>query len=141
MNEIEIIELFAKKLGLEELSLDDVAVVNLGGKYNSKSSDREDIVFKCDMLVQSTDVPPQMRPWQIARKSLVSCVSDMVAKGIRPYVAMISIGIPRGYPTDAIWDLADGFKIASKEFGVKIVGGDTNECKEVVIDCSMIGIA
>ena len=35
--------------------------------------------------------------------------------------------------------LANGFAIASKEFGVKIVGGDTNEAGELVIDCSMIG--
>jgi thiamine-monophosphate kinase len=37
--------------------------------------------------------------------------------------------------------LAEGFAIASKEFGVKIVGGDTNEAGELVIDCSMIGFS
>jgi thiamine-monophosphate kinase len=37
--------------------------------------------------------------------------------------------------------LAKGFKLASDEFGVKIVGGDTNEAAGLVIDCSMIGIS
>ncbi len=35
--------------------------------------------------------------------------------------------------------LAEGFAIASKEFGVKIVGGDTNEAGELIIDCTIIG--
>ena len=30
---------------------------------------------------------------------------------------------------------------ASKEFGVRIIGGDTNEANGLVIDCSMIGFA
>ncbi|MFQ5970378.1 MAG: thiamine-monophosphate kinase, partial [Nitrososphaerales archaeon] len=37
--------------------------------------------------------------------------------------------------------LARGFKIAEQEFDVKIIGGDTNESKELVIDCCMVGIA
>jgi len=36
--------------------------------------------------------------------------------------------------------LADGFSLGSKEFGVKIVGGDVNEGKEIIIDVSMFGI-
>ena len=82
-----------------------------------------------------------MQPWQIARKSVVACVSDLSAKGIKPYVSMISIGIPKKYSDTEIEDLANGFKIASKEFGVSIVGGDTNESRELVIDCCMIGFS
>jgi thiamine-monophosphate kinase len=94
------------------------------------------------MLVGSTDVTPGMRPWQIARKSVVASVSDMCAKGIEPpYLCVISIGIPSSYSKARIDDLARGFKMASKEFGVEIVGGDTNRCNELVINCNLAGFS
>jgi thiamine-monophosphate kinase len=96
------------------------------------------IVLKSDMLVESTDVPSGMRPWQIARKSIVACISDMSAKGIEPpYTCLISLGIPSRYCKRQIMDLIKGFKIASKEFGVKIAGGDTNRSNELVINCNL----
>ncbi len=127
LNEKQIIDIFANKLGIT--NLDDVAVLGKG------------IVIKSDMLVASTDVPRDMQAWQIARKSIVSCVSDLAAKGVRPYAAVISLGLPNNCSIERpdIEGLAEGFAIASKEFGVKIVGGDTNEAAELVIDCTIIG--
>jgi thiamine-monophosphate kinase len=127
LDEKEIIRIFANKLGISDL--DDVVLLD------------KDIVFKSDMLVSSTDVPHGMKAWQVARKSIVSCVSDLAAKGISPYAAIISLGIPNSCELSYIKGLAEGFAIASNEFGVKIVGGDTNEACELVIDCSMIGFA
>jgi thiamine-monophosphate kinase len=127
LDEKEIIRIFANKLGISDL--DDVVLLD------------NDIVFKSDMLVASTDVPRGMKAWQVARKSVVSCISDLAAKGISPYAAIISLGIQKKCELPYIKGLAKGFAIASKEFGVKIVGGDTNEACELVIDCSMIGFA
>ena len=127
LDEKQIIRIFVNKLGIS--NLDDVVVLDKG------------IVIKSDMLVESTDVPPGMEAWQTARKSVVSCVSDLAAKGVRPYAAVISLGIPNSYSMQLqdIQGLAEGFAIASKEFGVKIVGGDTNEAGELIIDCTIIG--
>lgn len=127
LDEKQIIRIFANKLGIS--NLDDVALIDKG------------IVIKSDMLVASTDVPSGMKPWQTARKSIVSCISDLAAKGVRPHAAVISLGIPKSSSTwrPVIEGLAEGFAIASNEFGVKIVGGDTNEAGELVIDCTMIG--
>ena len=127
LDEKEIIGIFANKLGIS--NLDDVALLDKG------------IVIKSDMLVASTDIPPGMEAWQVARKSVVSCLSDLAAKGVRPHAAVISLGIPNSYTMQRsyIEGLAKGFALASKEFGVKIVGGDTNEASELVIDCTMIG--
>jgi len=93
------------------------------------------------MLVASTDVPHGMAPWQVARKSVVSCVSDLAAKGVQPHAAMISLGLPKNCTRPYVEGLANGFAGASKEFGVRMVGGDTNEASGLVIDCSMIGFA
>lgn len=97
--------------------------------------------MKCDMLVSSTDVPPGMGPVQVARKSVVSCASDLAAKGAKPLAAMISMGLPRNCTRPYVEGLTEGFAGAANEFGIKIVGGDTNEAHELVIDCCMIGVA
>jgi thiamine-monophosphate kinase len=127
LDEKEIIGIFSRALGIG--GLDDVAEI---GKK---------MVFKTDMLVASTDVPPQMTPRQAARKSIVSCASDFAAKGARPVAAMISLGLPADVTRGYVGELAAGFALAQQEFGVKIVGGDTNAAKELVIDCSMVGLA
>ena len=145
LNEREIIDLFISYFDnplLNKVNGDDVIILPL--KYNTtKRSNKTTsltLVLKSDMLIESTDVPKIMKPWQIARKSILACVSDFASKGIRPYACLISIGIPRRYSKNDIIALARGFSLASKEFKVPIVGGDTNESKELTIDCNMMGI-
>jgi thiamine-monophosphate kinase len=130
LDEKEIIRIFSSALGISDL--DDVATISVRKSL---------LVFKADMLVGMTDVPSQMKPWQAARKSIVSCASDLAAKGAVPVAAMVSLGLPRKITRGYVKELARGFKIASRELGVKIVGGDTNEARDLVIDCSMIGVA
>ncbi|MGI0074008.1 MAG: thiamine-phosphate kinase [Nitrosotalea sp.] len=131
-DELEIIKIFQNRFGrkssfvandLEFLKMSDV-----------------NFVVKSDMLVQGTDVPPGMKLRDISRKSIVSCVSDFACKGIRPRYATISLALPRGITKQKVNELAEGFAIASKQFGIKIVGGDINEGQEIVIDVSIIGI-
>jgi thiamine-monophosphate kinase len=127
LDEKEIIRIIAGRLDISDL--DDVALIG------------RNVVLKADMLVASTDVPPGMEAWQVARKSIVSCASDLAAKGVKPHAAMISLGLPKSCTRPYVEGLARGFAGAAKEFGVKIVGGDTNEAAGLVIDCSMVGFA
>ncbi|MFZ0185239.1 MAG: thiamine-phosphate kinase, partial [Nitrosotalea sp.] len=128
-DERKIIKIFQKRFAKSGLA-DDVEVIKIG---NSK------FIIKSDMLVQSTDVPPRMKISEIARKSIVACVSDFSCKGVKPQFATISLAIPRGFTQKMINQLAEGFASASKEFGLKIVGGDTNQGKELIIEVSMFG--
>ncbi len=130
LSEKDVIAIFSSALGIADL--DDVASIALGKKT---------LAFKSDMLVGMTDVPQQMTPRQAARKSVVACASDLAAKGAQPLAALISLGLPKTVTRGYVEELARGFQMASNEFGVKIVGGDTNEASDLVIDCSMIGIA
>ena len=145
LNEREIIDLFTSKINdplLDKVKNDDVVILPVRYdllKRMSKTSNMN-IVLKSDMLVESTDVVKRMKPWQIARKAILACVSDFAAKGIRPYACLISIGIPKKYSRKNIASLAAGFTRASKEYDVHILGGDTNESKELIIDCNMMGI-
>jgi thiamine-monophosphate kinase len=141
LNEKQIIDIIVSNLapsGVNKQKDDDVSILSLRSPHMKAM---KSLILKCDMLVESTDVPPGMKVWQISRKSVSACVSDLSAKGIKPRVSLISVGIPKKYSKTDIEELAKGFQIASKEFDVMIVGGDTNESKELIIDCTMLGFS
>ena len=132
LNEKKIIELFQKKLGNTNFISEDVEFFKIGKKY---------LIAKVDTLVESTDVPPGMKLEDVARKSVVSCVSDFAAKGVKPIFGIISLTIPKRFSKLNIERLANGFQKATKEFQLKILGGDTNEGKELVINFSLFGVS
>jgi thiamine-monophosphate kinase len=136
LGEREIIKLFLKYFAFSTLNLkhlnDDVALFNL---FKGKM-----VVLKCDMLVSSTDVPPGMSFKQIGRKAIVSTVSDFAAKGVKPLALLVSVGLPRNMLKTELAQLAAGLASGAKEYNVKIIGGDTNESKELVIDCVGYGL-
>src|ERR1700751_119351 len=140
LNEKQIIDIIVSKVapsGIKQKD-DDVSILALRSPHLKAI---KSLILKCDMLVESTDVPAGMKVWQVSRKSVSACVSDLSAKGIKPGVSLISVGIPKKYSKTDIRELAKGFQIASKEFDVMIVGGDTNESKELIIDCTMLGFS
>ena len=81
LNEKDIIKIFQKKKFIPE----DVEIFHLGNQMCASN---------IDTLVESTDVPPKSNFIDIARKSIVSSVSDFAAKGIIPKFCMISVTIP-----------------------------------------------
>jgi len=93
------------------------------------------------MLVEGTDMPAQMTYRQAGRKAVAMCVSDFAAKGIRPDSFLVSLGLRKGVTEAQVKELGLGFRDAEREWGVRLAGGDTNESKELVIDCSMFGFA
>ena len=133
MDVIESIARVAGRLpkGYSKIGDDVAAVPPRAGK----------LIVKVDMLVEHTDVPRGMTYRQAARKAVAMCVSDFAAKGGRPDSFMVSLGLRRGVTQGQIDELARGFKDARREWKVHLVGGDTNESQELVIDCAMVGFA
>ena len=130
LSEKKIIELFQSKLGNASFVPEDVESFKIG---------KEKLVVKIDTFVESTDLPPRMKLEDAARKSIVSCVSDFAAKGVKPAFGIVSLTIPKKLSRSNIQSLAKGFQKAAREFGLKILGGDTNEGKELVITFSLFG--
>jgi len=95
--------------------------------------------LKVDMLVEHTDMPAGMTYRQAARKAVAMCVSDFAAKGARPDSFVVSLGLKKGVSQAQVDALASGFRDAEKVWDVFLVGGDTNEALELVIDCAMVG--
>jgi thiamine-monophosphate kinase len=92
---------------------DDGAIV---GK-NIYSSDLfcEDIHFKLEWMSLK----------EIAYKAMIINISDAIVMNAKPRYALLNVKLPRDFTTDEMDMLADGFKEATKEYEIEIIGGDT----------------
>ncbi|MEM3003929.1 MAG: thiamine-phosphate kinase [Candidatus Bathyarchaeia archaeon] len=111
---------------------DDVSAVRIEGKKLA--------VLKCDMLVGMTDLPRGMSLWQASRKAVVSTISDLAAKGVRPLAILASLGLPRSLSERDIREIGSGLNSGAREYGAYVLGGDTNESEDLVIDVSAFGV-
>jgi thiamine-monophosphate kinase len=134
MNEYGIIELLTSTAG------------KLPARYSAIGDDVVSLrtrpgrlVLKSDMLVGRTDVPPGMTFRQAGRKAVAMCVSDFASKGVRPEALMVSLGIPRTMDEGDVRGLARGFKDAMDAWGLHLLGGDTNEADDLVVDSILAG--
>jgi len=132
LDETAIIKIFQKGFGKENFESEDVEIVNLG---------KTKIVAKTDTMVESTDIPSKMKLSDAARKSVVACVSDFAAKGVKPKYGMISVNLPKTISRSKVNEIVSGFKKACREFDISIIGGDTNGGKEIVFNVCLFGIA
>jgi thiamine-monophosphate kinase len=137
LGELRIIDILEKALGLSPRTVvgfgDDVSAVKL--------SNGNVAVLKTDMLVGSTDVPPGMTMRQAARKTVVMNVSDLAAKGVRPLAGMVALGLPANLTKRDVQELAEGLHDGAREYGFPLVGGDTNESKDLTISIALFAIA
>ena len=132
LDETKIIKKFQTALGNKQFVAEDVESFCIGNTQ---------IIVKVDTLVESTDIPPQMSLKDAARKSIVASVSDFASKGVKPEFGIISVNLPSKISAKEVSEIALGVKSASKEFGLKILGGDTNQGKELVFHVCLFGSA
>ena len=131
LDETEIIEIFRKGLG-NRTEYEDVEIFNFN---------KVKIIAKTDTLVESTDIPSKMKLACAARKSIIACISDFAAKGVRPKYGMISVNLPDTISRSKINEIVCGFKKTCDEFDISILGGDTNQGEEIVFNVCLFGIA
>lgn len=111
---------------------DDVSAIDIG---NQKLA-----IIKTDMLVGKTDVPPGMTLQQAARKTVVMNISDLAAKGVQPLAILASIGVPRNLTIKDIQKIGKGLNEGAREYDTYVLGGDTNEASDLIINCLAFGI-
>jgi thiamine-monophosphate kinase len=101
---------------------DDAAVVSVGGAAN--------IVVTTDTLTEGVDFEiGKHEPQRIGRQALAANLSDLAAMAARPTAAVVSLVLPRGEAAESLAlakELYEGLLPLADEFGVAIVGGDTN---------------
>lgn len=104
-------------------------------------SRRRLVVLKTDMLVGRTDVPPGMTLGQAARKAVVATVSDFAAKGVQPRGLLVALGLPPPVRLAKVLEIASGLAEGAREYDCRIIGGDTSETDDLVIDCIGFGFS
>lgn len=109
---------------------DDAWSFKIGDEY---------LTINVDMLVASTDVVKGTRLEYVGRKAMVSSISDLSSKGVRPEYYLISLGLTKEIGMRGVKALARGFSMAIKEYGGLIVGGDTNETEDMSISVTSFG--
>ncbi len=137
LGERRIIEIIQSQLDLApKMAIpfgDDVSAYDTG---RSKLA-----VLKTDMLVGKTDVPKTMSLWQAARKAVVMNISDFAAKGVKPLALMVSLGLPKGLSERNIQQIGKGLNAGAREYDTYVIGGDTGEASDLIINVSVFGTA
>jgi thiamine-monophosphate kinase len=137
LGERRIIEIIQKQLDImPEMPIpfgDDVSAYDLG---NGKMA-----ILKTDFLVDETDVPRGMSLRQAARKAVVMNISDFAAKGVRPLVILVSLALPKGLSRRHVEEIGKGLNSGAREYDTYVIGGDTGEASNLIINPSIFGIA
>ncbi|MBI5681000.1 MAG: thiamine-phosphate kinase [Methanobacterium sp.] len=110
---------------------DDAALINFGDQY---------LVATSDMLSKSAHFPDEMIFKQVGKKVVTVNVSDLAAMGAKPLGIIVSVGLPKDMPLDDFDSMMDGIFEGCKEYGMMLIGGDTNESNELTISGTCLGI-
>lgn len=97
---------------------DDMAAIQIGGGL---------VLVTTDMLMDGVDfLSDRHTPEQIGRKALAAGLSDCAAMAVRPVAATVSLALPNSWSQSQAEGLYRGMKPLLDQFGVSLVGGDTN---------------
>lgn len=137
MREIKLIEEIKRRSGRAPKGLksgigDDCAVLD----YDKSRY----MLWATDMIVDGTHFSAGKTPYpKIGRKAVAVNISDIAAMGGLPKYITVTLGVPPAMKDGGIMSLYDGIFGICREYGITVVGGDTNRSGRLVIDVSIIG--
>ncbi len=97
------------------------------------------LLFTTDMLIEGAHFLKSMGAQRIGRKALACSISDIAAMGGVPTNAVVSVGLPKHTSVKFVTDLYKGLSQIAKEFRVSIVGGDTTQADQLIINIALLG--
>jgi len=84
------------------------------------------VVLKTDSLIEGVHFLRSDPPALVARKGLRRALSDLAAKGAEPCVYLLALALPPWPDMEWLRAFADGLGADQAEFGLSLVGGETN---------------
>ena len=126
----QVKSLFLDKISIKSFS-DDAALINIGESY---------IVACSDMLMEYTHFPDAMTNYQKGKKVVTVNVSDLAAMGAEAIGIIVSMGLPKDMLLSEFDLIVDGILDACTKYGMVLIGGDTNESKELTLCGTCLGI-
>jgi thiamine-monophosphate kinase len=95
-----------------------------------------EVLVTTDMILDGVHFDSSRTPARlIGRKAMGVNLSDIAAMAGVPVAAVVSVGLPRNCICSQAEDLYGGMRELADEFGVAIVGGDTNRSLSGLIVC------
>src|SRR5687767_14542272 len=85
----------------------------------------EDLVVTCDATAEGVHFFADDPPRAIAQKALRVNLSDLAAKGARPFAYLMALAFPSDWTEAWLRDFAAGLAVDDKHYGVSLLGGDT----------------
>ena len=100
-------------------------------------------VITTDMLVEGVHFDLSYVPLKhLGYKAVAVNLSDIYAMNARPQQITVSIALSNRFPVEAVDELYEGILLASRNYGVDIVGGDTcSSTSGLIISITAIGAA
>jgi thiamine-monophosphate kinase len=120
LGEFEIIARYFAPLATDAASLalrDDAAVL--------RPPESQEIVLSCDTIVEGVHFLEDDPPDSIGHKALAVNLSDLAAKGARPYVYLLALTLPTEPSPSWLEAFASGLRALQSEAGIALAGGDT----------------
>src|SRR2546425_7793467 len=96
----------------------DCGVVDWGDDY---------LVVTTDVVNQKTHIPAGATPTQIGWYATAVNLSDIAAAGARPLGFVAALSMPADTDVEFLRGLAQGMEECVREFGIAVLGGDTEE--------------
>lgn len=121
LGEFEIIAKYFAPLATDTASLslrDDAAVL--------RPPEGQEIVLTCDTIVEDVHFLKDDPPESIAHKALAVNLSDLAAKGAKPYVYLLCLSLPPQPSASWLEAFASGLLALQTHAGISLVGGDTS---------------
>ncbi|NYT06588.1 MAG: thiamine-phosphate kinase [Methanomicrobiales archaeon] len=128
MDERALLERVGELLGRETVR-DDCAILPCG---------EEVLVVSTDMLHTRTDFPEGMTDRQIGWMSAAVTLSDIAGMGAKPEAVLCAVGLDRW---ERLLGILEGADACCREYGCRIVGGDTDAHDELTVVTTGIGRA
>lgn len=120
LGEFEIIARYFAPLATDVAALglrDDAAVL--------RPPESHEIVLSCDTIVEGVHFLKDDPPDCIAHKALAVNLSDLAAKGARPYAYLLALALPEEPSPAWLEAFAAGLRKLQVKAGIALVGGDT----------------
>ncbi|MDR1612681.1 MAG: thiamine-phosphate kinase [Planctomycetota bacterium] len=88
------------------------------------AADGRRLAVSVDALVEKVHFTPDAAPGDVARKAVLSALSDLAASGCRARWVLAALGLRPGLPPGWTREFASAFAQAAREEGTAAVGGD-----------------
>jgi len=134
LGERKVIELISKIL-----SKGDEAV-GIGDDCAAFSFNDDFLLVSTDMISRKTHIPKVMNPWQMGWFIVAINLSDIAAKGGKPFGFVLSMGLPGDTTDSFLKEMIRGAQSCVKKYDLSIVGGDTKENTDITLCGTVFGI-